>query len=114
MFAGSEGLGMSKEGAPPPGHALRREGNASASVGEPRKGPHCLIRLACGEDSNNQNYEARTSAGPGHVHVLSFTDTYRLGVAPCQSGTKLSLKKAVLRLWLVSKSRTKSSVEGCE
>src|SRR5262249_48859993 len=36
-----------------------------------------------------------------------------LGVAPCQSEI-LSLKKAVWRLWLVSKSRTKSSAEGCE
>src|SRR5262249_29452014 len=36
-----------------------------------------------------------------------------LGVASCQSEI-LSLKKAVWRLWLVSKSRTKSSAEGCE
>src|SRR6516225_4339715 len=36
-----------------------------------------------------------------------------LGVASCQSEI-LSLKKAVWRLWLVSKSRTMSSAEGCE
>src|SRR5499433_4258252 len=36
-----------------------------------------------------------------------------LGVASCQNEI-LSLKKAVWRLWLVSKSRTKSSAEGCE
>src|SRR5262249_47879662 len=41
-----------------------------------------------------------------HRHVSS-------GVAPCQSEI-LSLKKVVWRQWLVSKSRTKSSVEGCE
>src|SRR6516164_8631600 len=38
---------------------------------------------------------------------------YRWGVASCQSEI-LSLKKAVWRLWLVSKSRTMSSAEGCE
>jgi hypothetical protein len=105
---------MSQRGGTAARPCITMGGQCISAVGEPRKGPHCLIRLACGEGSNNQNYEARTSAGPGHVHVLSFTDTYRLGVAPCQSGTKSSLKKAVLRLWLVSKSRTKSSVEGCE
>ena len=36
-----------------------------------------------------------------------------MGVASCQSEI-LPLKKAVWRLWLVSKSRTKSSAEGCE
>src|SRR5260370_4259032 len=36
-----------------------------------------------------------------------------LGVAPCQSEI-LSLKKAVWRLWLVSKSRTKRSSQGRE
>src|SRR5260370_33765265 len=36
-----------------------------------------------------------------------------LGVAPCQSEI-LSLKKAVWRLWIISKSRTKSSAEGYE
>src|SRR6516165_4211668 len=41
-----------------------------------------------------------------HQHVS-------LGVASCQSAI-LSLKKAAWRLWLVSKSRTKSSAEGCE
>src|SRR5262249_22774019 len=50
---------------------------------------------------------ARTYELQRHRHA------YRWGVASCQSEI-LSLKKAVWRLWLVSKSRTKSSAEGCE
>src|SRR5262249_12746818 len=44
---------------------------------------------------------------------VTASPTRMLGVASCQSAI-LSLKKAAWRLWLVSKSRTKSSAEGCE
>src|SRR5262244_3848747 len=47
------------------------------------------------------------------LRVTASPTRVSLGVASCQSEI-LSLKKAVWRLWLVSKSRTKSSAEGCE
>ena len=47
------------------------------------------------------------------LRVTASPTRVPLGVASCQSEI-LSLKKAVWRLWLVSKSRTKSSAEGCE
>src|SRR5215475_726181 len=48
-----------------------------------------------------------------NLRVTASPTRVSLGVASCQSEI-LSLKKAVWRLWLVSKSRTKSSAEGCE
>jgi hypothetical protein len=73
--------------------------------GEPRKRPHCLmifkITSALFRECWTRSYELQRDQ-----HV-SF------GVASCQSEI-LSLKKAAWRLWLVSKSRTKSSAEGCE
>src|SRR5262249_23630914 len=60
-----------------------------------------------------QNHEPSASAG-FEPTSYSVTDTRTVGgVASCQSEI-LSLKKAVSMLWLVSKSRTKSSAEGCE
>src|SRR5262249_34079143 len=47
------------------------------------------------------------------IGITASPTRVSLGVASCQSEI-LSLKKAVWRLWLVSKSRTKSSAEGCE
>src|SRR5260370_34490424 len=47
------------------------------------------------------------------LRVTASPTRVSLGVASCQSEI-LSLKKAVWRLWLVSKSRTKSSAGGCE
>lgn len=65
------------------------EGNESSPVYQPRKGPYCLISLGYGEGSNNQN--------------------------TCSSATRaFSLNKTVLRQWLVSKSKTRSSAAGCE
>jgi hypothetical protein len=48
-----------------------------------------------------------------NLRVTASPTRVSLGVASCQSEI-LSLKKVVWRLWLVSKSRTKSSAEGCE
>jgi len=48
-----------------------------------------------------------------NLRVTASPTRVLLGVASCQSEI-LSLKKAVWRLWLVSKSRTMSSAEGCE
>src|SRR5262252_4028603 len=48
-----------------------------------------------------------------NLRVTAAPTRVSLEVASCQSEI-LSLKKAVWRLWLVSKSRTKSSAEGCE
>ena len=48
-----------------------------------------------------------------NLRVTASPTRVSLGVASCQSEI-LSLKKAVWRLWLVSKSRTMSSAEGCE
>ena len=48
-----------------------------------------------------------------NLRVTASPTRVSLGVASCQSEI-LSLKKAVWRLWLVSKSRTTSSAEGCE
>ena len=48
-----------------------------------------------------------------NLRVAASPTRVSLGVASCQSKI-LSLKKVVWRQWLVSKSRTKSSVEGCE
>ena len=47
------------------------------------------------------------------LRVTASPTRVSLGVASCQSEI-LSSKKAVWRLWLVSKSRTMSSAEGCE
>src|SRR5260370_17725879 len=61
-----------------------------------------------------QNQERSLPSAGLEPTSYSVTDTrVSLGVASCQSEI-LSLKKAVWRLWLVSKSRTKSSAEGCE
>src|SRR5262249_21926276 len=46
-----------------------------------------------------------------NLRVTASPTRVSLGVASCQSEI-LSLKKAVWRLWLVSKSRTMSSAEG--
>jgi hypothetical protein len=88
-------------------------GQCISAVDEPRKRPHCLMCLGYGGDKNIKITNAlsrecwtRSLRVTAHRHVSS-------GVAPCQSEI-LSLKKAVWRLWLVSKSRTKSSAEGCE
>jgi len=48
-----------------------------------------------------------------NLRVAASPTRVSLGVASCQSEI-LSLKKAVWRLWRVSKSRTMSSAEGCE
>src|ERR1700730_13961432 len=48
-----------------------------------------------------------------NLRVTASPTCVSLGVASCQSEI-LSLKKAVWRLWPVSKSRTTSSAEGCE
>ena len=48
-----------------------------------------------------------------NLRVTASPTRVLLGVASCQSEI-LSLKKAVWRLWPVSKSRTMSSAEGCE
>src|SRR6516164_3072898 len=48
-----------------------------------------------------------------NLRVTASPTRLSLGVASCQREI-LSLKKAVWRLWLVSKSRMKNSVEGCE
>ena len=88
-------------------------GQCISAVDEPRKRPHCLMCLGYGGDKNIKITNAlsrgcwtRSLRITAHRHVSS-------GVAPCQSEI-LSLKKVVWRQWLVSKSRTKSSVEGCE
>jgi hypothetical protein len=88
-------------------------GQCISAVDEPRKRPHCLMCLGYGGDKNIKITNAlsrecwtRSLRVTAHRHVSS-------GVAPCQSEI-LSLKKVVWRQWLVSKSRTKSSVEGCE
>src|SRR5499427_8664382 len=63
---------------------------------------------------NLQNHErSLPRVLDSNLRVTASPTRVSLGVASCQSEI-LSLKKAVWRLWLVSKSRTKSSAEGCE
>jgi len=70
-----------------------------------------LLALGTGETKTSKS-RTLSSASAG-LELTSHIVTVSLGVASCQSEI-LSLKKAVWRLWLVSKSRTKSSAEGCE
>src|SRR6516165_777144 len=89
------------------------EGSASALWRAP-KTPTLLDVLGVRGETKTSKSRTRSSASAGlETTSYNVTDTYRLGVAPCQSEIS-SLKKAVWRLWLVSKSRTKSSAEGCE
>src|SRR6266446_5344298 len=64
-------------------------------------------------DKKPQNHERSFRECWTRSYELQRHQHVSLGVASCQSAI-LSLKKAVWRLWLVSKSRTKSSAEGCE
>jgi hypothetical protein len=64
------------------------------------------------KESKSRN--ARSSASAGQKLQVAASPTRIVGGGTCQSEIKQSLKKAVWRLWLVSKSRTKSSAEGCE
>ena len=93
--------------------ALLRWRAVHQRCGEPRKRPHCLMCLGYGETKTSKSRTLSSVSVGLEATSYSATNTYRLGVAPCQSEI-LSLKKAVWRLWLVSKSRTKSSAEDCE
>ena len=92
--------------------ALLRWRAGHQRCGEPRKRPHCLMCLGYGETKSSKS-RALSSVNVAQATSYIVTNAYRLGVASCQSEI-LSLKKAVWRLWLVSKSRTMSSAEGCE
>src|SRR5262249_53445800 len=81
--------------------------------GRAPKTPTLLDVLARGR-LKLQNHERSLPRVLGSkLRVTASPTRVSLGVASCQSEI-LSLKKVVWRLWLVSKSRTKSSVEGCE
>ena len=93
---------------------VRWEGQCMGAVGEPRKRPHCLMCLGYGETKTFKIKNALfRECWTRTLRVTASPTRVSLGVASCQSEI-LSLKKVVWRQWLVSKSRTKSSVEGCE
>src|SRR5262249_13793096 len=73
----------------------------------------CGPKLATGETKSSQSRTLSSVSVGLEATGYSVTNTYRLGVGQCQSEI-LSLKKAVWRLWLVSKSRTKSFAADCE
>jgi len=84
------------------------------AVGEPRKRPHCLMFFWVRGRLKLQNQErSLPRVLDSNLRVTASPTRVSLGVASCQSEI-LSLKKVVWRLWLVSKSRTMSSAEGCE
>src|SRR5262252_9402915 len=87
-------------------------GRCMGAVGEPRKRPHCLMFFWVRGRLKLQNQErSLPRVLDSNLRVTASPTRVSLGVASCQSEI-LSLKKAVWRLWLVSKSRTKSSAEG--
>src|SRR5262249_61814028 len=89
-------------------------GQRMGAVGEPRKRPHCLMCFGlCGRLKLQNQERSLPRVLDSNLGVTASPTRVSLGVASCQSEI-LSLKKAVWRLWLVSKSRTKSSAEGCE
>ena len=94
--------------------ALLRWGQCISAGGEPRKRPHCLMCLGYGETKTFKIKNALfRECWTRTLRVTASPTRVSLGVASCQSEI-LSLKKAVWRLWLVSKSRTMRSAEGCE
>src|SRR6516162_7872294 len=89
------------------------EGSASALWRAP-KTPTLLDVFRVRARLKLQNHErSLPRVLDSNLRVTASPTRVSLGVASCQSEI-LSLKKAVWRLWLVSKSRTKSSAEGCE
>jgi hypothetical protein len=66
-----------------------------------------------GETKTSKSRTLSSASTGSTLRVTASPARVLLGVASCQSEI-LSLRKAVWRLWLASKSRTNSSAEGCE
>src|SRR5499433_898391 len=97
-----------------PRSLLRWEGQCMGRRGRAPKTPTLLDVLWVRGRLKLQNQErSLPRVLDSNLRVTASPTRVSLGVASCQSEI-LSLKKAVWRLWLVSKSRTKSSAEDCE